>query len=113
MIRAHVGNAPKLRATPGTKSAFSNLGYLLLGQLIERVAMQRFERYLEEHVLAPLGCETSGFTVSPEQATGYQKKWSAMGLAARWLLDARFFGETSRDSWCADARPSADELRRS
>jgi CubicO group peptidase (beta-lactamase class C family) len=93
MIRQRVGTDPKLDSVPGTKIAYSNLGYLLLGKIVERVSGTPYERYVTENVLTPLGCRTSGFAVPPDRATGYQNKWSFTGLAV-WMLDSRFFGGT-------------------
>ena len=99
MVLARVGADPELDAIPGTKSAYSNLGYLLLGQIVERASGESFERYIQANVLAPLGCDASGFTVSNAFATPYQSRWSFMGLAARWMLDDRFFGPTVGGYW--------------
>jgi N-acyl-D-amino-acid deacylase len=40
---------------PGTKYAYSNFGYCVLGRVIEQVSGQPYEQYVKEHVLAPLG----------------------------------------------------------
>lgn len=40
---------------PGTKYAYSNYGYMLLGQIIESVSKQPYETYVKENVLEPLG----------------------------------------------------------
>jgi N-acyl-D-amino-acid deacylase len=40
---------------PGTRYAYSNLGYLLLGRVIEAVTRQTYEAYVRKEVLAPLG----------------------------------------------------------
>jgi N-acyl-D-amino-acid deacylase len=40
---------------PGERYAYSNLGYLLLGRLIETVSGRPYETYVREQVLAPLG----------------------------------------------------------
>lgn len=40
---------------PGTKEAYSNFGYCLLGRVIEAASGQPYEEYVREHVLAPLG----------------------------------------------------------
>ena len=40
---------------PGTRYAYSNLGYLVLGRLIEAITKQRYETYVQKSVLAPLG----------------------------------------------------------
>jgi CubicO group peptidase (beta-lactamase class C family) len=41
--------------TPGTRSAYSNFGFLLLGRVIERVTGQTYENYVKQFVLRPLG----------------------------------------------------------
>jgi CubicO group peptidase (beta-lactamase class C family) len=40
---------------PGTRFAYSNVGYLLLGRLIEHATGKHYEKYVKEHVLAPVG----------------------------------------------------------
>mgnify|MGYP002780882860 CR=1 FL=1 len=98
-VAKHIGRAPHLKSTPGEKSAYSNLGYLLLGQIIEGVSGERFEHYVQRRLLGPLACEASGFGLGAERATAYQKRWSAMGMAARWMLDARFFDNAIEGYW--------------
>ena len=46
----------KLRDKPGRNPQYSNIGYLILTQVIEKVAGQSYESYLKEHVLYPAGC---------------------------------------------------------
>lgn len=40
---------------PGTKYAYSNVGYLLLGRIIEHLSRRPYERFVQDAVLAPLG----------------------------------------------------------
>ena len=40
---------------PGTRYAYSNLGYAVLGRIIERVSGQAYEQYVRERVLIPAG----------------------------------------------------------
>lgn len=40
---------------PGARHAYSNVGYLVLGRLIEQMSAQPYERRVKEKVLAPLG----------------------------------------------------------
>jgi N-acyl-D-amino-acid deacylase len=40
---------------PGTKYAYSNLGYCILGRILENVTGEAYEPYVQKHVLAPLG----------------------------------------------------------
>jgi N-acyl-D-amino-acid deacylase len=43
---------------PGTRYAYSNYGYCLLGRVIEKLAGQSYEDYVQEHVLRPIGVES-------------------------------------------------------
>jgi len=40
---------------PGAKYAYSNLGYLIIGRVIEAVTGQKYEPWVKKHVLAPAG----------------------------------------------------------
>lgn len=89
MIRQKVGAEPRLKSAPGMKSAYSNLGFLLLGKIVERASGTPYTNYVESNVLAPLGCRGAGFAVTPDRATGYQRKWSFFGLMSHLLFDKR------------------------
>lgn len=60
---------------PGTKRAYSNAGYVVLGALVERVSGEEYRRYLNEHVFGPAGMTHTGFydrdSLPPWAATGY------------------------------------------
>ena len=47
---------------PGTAVKYSNIGYKLLGMMVERVSGKSFEQYLQETVLRPVGMTGSGFS---------------------------------------------------
>lgn len=49
----------KLKFDPGTKYAYSNVGYEVLGELVSRVSGQTIEAYLQTRVLEPLGMRDS------------------------------------------------------
>ncbi|MGB5176136.1 MAG: glycoside hydrolase family 3 N-terminal domain-containing protein [Thermoanaerobaculia bacterium] len=46
---------------PGTKSVYSDYGMILLGEILERVAGQPMDVFLEERVYGPLGMTDTGF----------------------------------------------------
>jgi CubicO group peptidase (beta-lactamase class C family) len=46
----------RLRFKPGTRNDYSNFGYLLLSEIIEKVSGQSYENFMHEEVLAPAGC---------------------------------------------------------
>jgi CubicO group peptidase (beta-lactamase class C family) len=45
----------RLHFTPGSMSSYSNLGYTILGKVIEEVSGQNYEAYIKTNVLYPLG----------------------------------------------------------
>jgi CubicO group peptidase (beta-lactamase class C family) len=60
---------------PGSKWAYSNLGYLTLGILIHRVSGQFYGDFLRDHIFQPLGMQTqiiSESDIVPNRASGYR-----------------------------------------
>ena len=66
----------RIDTEPGTKWAYSNHGFAVLGQIVEDVTGIPLSRYLREHLFGPLGMEHSDLLrserVQPRLATGYQ-----------------------------------------
>ena len=46
----------RMRWVPGTSQKYSNFGYLLLSEIIEKVSGMPYEQYIQEYILAPAGC---------------------------------------------------------
>ena len=46
----------RLRFVPGSWQNYSNFGYLLLSEIIEKVSGQSYEQFMQENVLKPAGC---------------------------------------------------------
>ncbi len=61
---------------PGLVFAYSNLGYSLLGVLIERASGEPFAEHLDRHILKPLGMGRTRFAgrraADPDQAVGHR-----------------------------------------
>jgi CubicO group peptidase (beta-lactamase class C family) len=55
--------AAPMRARPGAPHHYSNLGFRLLGMVVERASGMPYERYLREQLWAPLGMERTGFAL--------------------------------------------------
>jgi D-alanyl-D-alanine carboxypeptidase len=51
---------------PGTKWAYSNMGYELLGRVIEIVSGQDYFDYMQKHVFAPAGVTSASFPLLPK-----------------------------------------------
>jgi len=92
---------PSLDQTPGTEYEYSNLGYWILGKVVEEVSGQDFSNYVTENILKPLQIQNDSFYTLPknqEVATGYLAKYSFFNLIKNWLSDKKFFGEY-RENW--------------
>jgi CubicO group peptidase (beta-lactamase class C family) len=65
-----------LAYAPGTKWAYSNLGYLTLGLLIHRVTGEFYGDFLQQRIFKPLDMETtriiSEADIIPNRAAGYR-----------------------------------------
>ncbi|MGC9345160.1 MAG: serine hydrolase domain-containing protein, partial [Bacteroidales bacterium] len=59
-------NQHYLAAPPNTILSYSNAAITLLGKLIERVSGEKFEDYVDNHILKPSGMNLSSFQQSEE-----------------------------------------------
>lgn len=82
---------------PGLKFKYSNIGYWLLGKLIEEVSQKKFTKYVTEQIFEPLRLtpDKIGFVIYDLKmhAKGYLKRWSVMNLMARFLIDKKVMGD--------------------
>jgi D-alanyl-D-alanine carboxypeptidase len=79
-------------AKGNAKVVYSNLGYELLGEMIETVTGGKYEDYVREHILAPIGIAPRqlGFAPDPAvHAAGYHKCMSFSYPVMRLLLDQK------------------------
>jgi CubicO group peptidase (beta-lactamase class C family) len=86
----------RLRFRPGDTASYSNLGYLVLGELIASSAGQPFCEFVQRELLEPLGMSHTGFEhahAPADIATGYWRL-SPLGRAAlRLLLPSGIIGQ--------------------
>jgi CubicO group peptidase (beta-lactamase class C family) len=65
-----------LEFEPGTKYAYNNSAYFMLGAIIEKVTGKTYAQALQERIFTPLGMKDSGYdvtaTVLPKRARGYE-----------------------------------------
>ena len=90
---------PRLLFAPGSGYAYSNIGYWLLGKVVERATRERFAAYVIDRILRPLGIEPRdlGYVVvdPANHATGYLEKYSVMNVVKRLLIDRKLIGHYS------------------
>ncbi|MGQ9574755.1 MAG: exo-beta-N-acetylmuramidase NamZ domain-containing protein [Thermoguttaceae bacterium] len=54
-------------AEPGSKFIYSDVGYIVLGELVERVSGQRLAEFAQENIFQPLGMTQTGFQPDAER----------------------------------------------
>lgn len=78
-----------LQFDPGSRRAYSNVGYLVLGLLVERLSGQDYMSYVRENILAPLGVPAGdviqGRTFPEDRSE--REPWYDSGGAARNVFD--------------------------
>ena len=77
---------------PGTKQVYSNFGYCILGQIVEKVSGEPYEIYVRKHVLAPMDvyAMSIGYSESLSQRGPYEVKYYDYDGAP--LVDSLFPG---------------------
>jgi CubicO group peptidase (beta-lactamase class C family) len=105
-----------LEFAPGTQYAYSNIGYLVLGEIIEAVSGKAYETYLQEDIFEPIGiCDLhlgknlladkqeregeyhgNGYSALSCYGTGQNVPWEYGG----WNLEAM----DAHGGWIASAR---------
>ena len=81
---------------PGEKYAYSNIGYWLLGEIIEAAAKQDYTDYVRKNIFQPLRL-TQGdidflITDNARHAKGYLAKYSLMNLIKGFVTDKAVWG---------------------
>lgn len=98
-LAAVLRDYPRLSFAPGSRYAYSNIGYWLLGKVVERASGDTFSSYVTHQILRPLTIESRelGYAVEDpaHHATGYLEKYSLMNLAKGFLIDRELVGEYS------------------
>lgn len=92
----------KLDFDPGTEFKYSNLGYVFLGQLVERVSGQSFEMYVSKNISEPCGVTPSelNFQIHPStHAIGYHKWWTFSNAIFGFFIDKEKFMGNREGKW--------------
>jgi CubicO group peptidase (beta-lactamase class C family) len=102
---ARAGLPLTVRSRPGARHSYSNTGYLLLGMVIEKTTAMPYERYLDTHVLEPLGLSDStaafttqeGASTDPRLAMGHFENGATQAAVPSTLRPAGQFTTTAGD----------------
>ena len=82
----------QVRSQPGSRFSYSNMGYTLLGMVVESVVGARYEAYLDEHVLAPLKMYDSTFEYTTQEGENADPKlaWGHVDDGTRYAASSMF-----------------------
>lgn len=73
---------------PGTRFSYSNSGYYLLGYIIEKISGIRYQDYIQENLLKPLGMIHTYFDsdgiIIPNRVNGYRKEGAIFKNVDYW-----------------------------
>jgi D-alanyl-D-alanine carboxypeptidase len=89
---------------PGEKFAYSNIGYLLLGEAVRKATAMPYREYVLTEIIDPLslaGDQHISFGIDHPQAHahGYIRNWNWLNLALGWFVDRKTFLGPSADGW--------------
>jgi CubicO group peptidase (beta-lactamase class C family) len=83
----------KLRSKPGERHHYSNVGYSLLGAIIEIVTGQSYERYVHDQLFVPAGMMKTGYLLP---------RWTPNELAHGYLRNGKDWGTMRDKPWDSD-----------
>ncbi|HUR44527.1 MAG TPA: serine hydrolase domain-containing protein [Candidatus Saccharimonadales bacterium] len=72
---------------PGTRYAYSNFGYCILGRIIEKVTRLPYEKYVQQSVLAPLGITKMRLGGSQQSGEGEVDYYTSDGATTKSVFD--------------------------
>ena len=96
-----LNNRP-LDVAPGTAYAYSNVGFMILGRVIEKITGMNYDQYVKDHILKPAGItnmEIGGNTLAdrkPNEATYY-------GVGTENPYNTNFARRDANGGWIATA----------
>ncbi len=81
-----------IRSPPGSRFSYSNMGYTLLGMIVESVVGGAYEPYLDEQILAPLEMydSTFAFTTQEGESADPMLAWGHVDDGSRYAASQMF-----------------------
>jgi len=90
LVKNELPNYNKLKGIIGEKGRYSNLGYIVLAAVIEKVSNKTYADYIQDNILTPLEMNSTGFdykNVHPNQIASGSHPQDFMSLMAFKLID--------------------------
>ena len=101
--------ASRLRSSPGDKESYSNLGYSVLGVVVELASGEPYEAFVRRVIFEPAGMKRTGYRLAgwrgDELAAGYVdgRRWGTP-LEHAWLADGPSWNLRANGGMLANAR---------
>lgn len=93
----------KAKSKPGENFAYSNLGYVVLGQLIEKISGTSYENYIKQNIISRLSLQSDELCFeikNPDRhAKGYHKRMSFTNYILGFLIDKAKFMDKPEGRW--------------
>jgi CubicO group peptidase (beta-lactamase class C family) len=93
----------RLRGEPGKRASYSNLGYLVLGEVIQAAAGAPYVDYVRAQILEPLGMTATDFVyradMTPRAATGYHRRFNISTGLLRLMTPTGIFDHRVGKFW--------------
>ena len=93
----------KVQSMPNHKFAYSNLGYVILGRIIEKVSGTSYEKFITNHILTTLNLQPTemGFIIPDfgRNAKGYHNRFSVSYLLLSLLIDKTKYMGKAEGQW--------------
>ncbi|MEM9545542.1 MAG: serine hydrolase domain-containing protein [Bacteroidota bacterium] len=93
----------KLKSSPNDKFNYSNLGYVLLGRVIENISGLSYEKYIHANIIDQLNIDQGdlGFLINDpdNHAKGYQKRGTFMNFVLGFLMDKSKYVNQKEGKW--------------
>jgi len=105
-IQQVINDNASLNSTPGDEFAYSNVGYLILAQLVQNVSGKTFDQYVTDEIITPLSLSASeniSFNIDDPSfhARGYIRKWNWLNLLLGIFIDRDTYMESAVNGWSA------------
>jgi CubicO group peptidase (beta-lactamase class C family) len=82
-VRLYGSRAPEF--TPGSRTSYSNFGFILLGVIIQKVSGEDYYDYVRDHIFVPAGMTDTGSLPESEPVPGRVKGYTRQD--GKWVLN--------------------------
>lgn len=103
-IHQVVNDNPRLDFDPGEKISYSNVGYLLLGEVVHQVSGKSYHEYVLNEIIKPLSLSKDNYIAytiddPANHALGYIRRWYWLNILLGWFIDRDKYLGQAVDGW--------------